>query len=205
MLIWVVLIVGAGVAFLGWRLGVFTMFAAVFNLLLSIHISVLSTPLIVRSTPDLEMGYYAAFSLLLMTIFLFALLQGFTWYFFLRGQDILFPELFDKVGGAGLGFAAGYAALGVLVLGFCMMPISRADYAKGVLPVASLDRFGADTAQRVCNFMASCSLECLDGAAEETTEYLIGLSTSEEPAPAAPTPAEVPEGAGASAVSESIL
>ena len=194
MLIWMILLVGVVFAVLGLRLGVFTMFTVVFNLLLAIYLSIMSTPLIVRSTPDLEMGYYAAFSMLLMAIFLFVLLQGFAWYFFLRGSDVLFPNLFDKLAGASLGFVTGYGVLTIIILTFCIMPISRMDYAGGFLPVQAMDQFSADSASKICNFMAACSLEHLGGAAEETTEYLISLAEEKSEEPPAPPKQETAPG-----------
>lgn len=193
VLFWLIVIIGGLFAFLGLKKGVYTMYTVVFNLGIAIYVSVLSTPLVVSTTPNLEMGYYAAFSLSLMTLFLFALLQGFAWYFFLRGSDVLFPDLFDKIGGAALGFVTGYAVLAVLALTYCMMPISRQDTMKGFLPVSSLDQFSSNTMNKLCNTAAFWSLECLDGAAEETTEYLISLSHPKDERPTVPATPETPE------------
>ena len=98
---------------------------------------------------------------------------------------ILFPELFDRMGGAVCGFVVGLLVLAVVVLSYCMMPISRKDVAGGFLPVKSLDQFSTSTVARVCNFSAFLSLECLDGAAEKTAEELIALSHPKKQEPQA--------------------
>jgi hypothetical protein len=182
MLIWIILIVGGALAFWGLRKGVFFMFISLFNLMVAIYVSTLGAPLIVKAAPDLETGYYAAFCMLLTAGLSFALLEGLGWYVFLRGEDILFPDLFDKIGGAVCGFLGGCMLLGLLVLAFCMMPISRRDFGKGFLPVEKLDAFGSKTTAQVCRLAAGLSLECLDGAEEKTLAYLIDLSkgTSED-------------------------
>jgi len=174
LLFWIVLIVGGALAFWGGRKGMLFMFVSLFNLMIAIYVGILGTPLIVKAAPDLEMGYYAAACLLLMTALIFTLLEGLGWYVFLRGSDILLPNLFDRIGGAVCGFLGGYSLLGLLLLAFCMMPISRQDYAKGVLD--AMDRFSRNTSSRICNLAAGLSLECLDGAEEKTIEYLISLA-----------------------------
>lgn len=200
MILIVALIFSVLLAWMGVKKGVYFMAATLFNLLISIYIGMLSTPLVLKTSPGLEeSGYYAAFCMLLLIVACFVLLQGICYYFFLRGADLLFPHLFDKAVGGVLGFAGGYAVAGILFLAVCMMPFSRLEMVQKFFPWDGMELFCRQTTSRVCHIMAGWSLEYLENKPEETIKYLVSLGQEEatQPVPveiksAAPPGTEAP-------------
>ena len=176
MVLVIVLIISILFTWLGIRKGVYSMGAVLFNLLMSIYVGVLSTPLILKTSPGLEAsGYYAAFCIIFLTISCFALLQGICYYFFLRGADILFPDLFDKIAGGVTGFFSGYVLMGFVFLVICMMPFSRVHFLQNYLPWERMESFSARTTAKTCHFIATWSLEYLEHKPERTIQYLVTL------------------------------
>ncbi len=188
------LIISGLLAWMGFRKGVYLMAATLFNILLSAYVGILSTPVVLKASPDLETsGYYAAFCMLFLIIGCFAILQGLCYYLFLRGADIIFPPVFDKLGGGLMGFFSGYVLTGLLVLAVCMMPFSRLETLQGIVPWDSMKTFCTGSTVKVCRFVAAWSLVYLDEVPDETVSYLVGLGEL-CPSPAAET--ERPSGGG---------
>jgi hypothetical protein len=184
-MIFVIAIVISGLmAWLGIRKGVYAMAATAFNLLMAIYVSLLTIPLVLNTSPGLETsGYYAALCLLVLITACFLLLQGICYYFFLRGADIAFPDLFDKVGGGLLGFVTGYVLAGILCLAVCMMPFSHLDFVQGFFPSDRLEGFCTRTTARVCHVMSAWSLQYIPDKPEETIEYLLALGRQDTAQP----------------------
>lgn len=175
------LVLSVLLAWIGVRKGVYIMAATLFNLLISIYVGLLSTPVVLKSSPGLETsGYYAAFCMLGLMGSGFALLQGISYALFLRGADAVFPVLFDRIGGGVCGLAAGYVLAGVLVLAVCMMPFSRLEVVQRFLPWETMETFCSCNTVKVCHVMAAWSLEYLDEAPRQTVEYLVSLGEPKE-------------------------
>lgn len=206
IIVGVAILIGGLMAWLGLRKGVFVMAAAAFNILISIYAGLLSTPLVLKTSPGLETsGYYAALCMLFLIIACFVLLQGICYYFFLRGADIVFPDLFDKAGGGLLGFVSGYVLTGILCLAVCMMPFSHLDFIQKFLPSEYMESFCAGTTTRVCHVMSAWSLQYLPDKPEETVAYLLSLGRDQTGKPApfqirSPAPPQPRPGPGTSPV-----
>lgn len=204
MIYGVAIVISGLMAWLGLRKGVYAMAATAFNLLMAIYTGVLTIPLVLKTSPGLETsGYYAAFCLLILITACFVLLQGICYYFFLRGADVVFPNLFDRVGGCLLGFVSGYVLAGILCLAVCMMPFSRMDFIQGFFPSERLECFCGKTTAKVCHVMSTWSLQYLKEVPEETVDYLLSLGREETIKPAelqikAPTSPELKPAPGTS-------
>lgn len=180
MIYGVAIVISVLMAWLGLKKGVYTMAATAFNLLMAVYTGVLTIPLVLKTSPGLETsGYYAAFCLLLLIAACFVLLQGICYYFFLRGADIVFPNLFDRIGGGLLGLVSGYVLAGILCLAVCMMPFSRMDFIQGFFPSERLECFCGKTTVKVCRVMSTWSLQYLEEVPEETVDYLLSLGREE--------------------------
>jgi uncharacterized membrane protein required for colicin V production len=171
-------------AWLGVKKGVYVMAAALFNLLIAFYVSLLAIPLVFKTSPGLETsGYYAALCLLVLIAACFLLLQGICYYLFLHGADLVFPNLFDKFGGALLGFTVGYILTAILCLGVCMTPFSHQDFKQGFFPSDRLEDFCSKTSSRACHFISAWSLQYIPDKPEETIEYLLSLGQKKDNQP----------------------
>jgi len=190
MIIAITLILSGLLAWMGLRKGVFIMAATCFNLLVAVYLGVLSTPMVLKTIPELEAsGYFSALCMLLLIFLCFLLLEGVCYCFFFRGTDIVFPPLFDKIGGGLLGFVSGYVLAGVLILAICMMPFARLDFIQKFCPCRQMESFSSRTTSRVCRFIGYWSIDYPEDTPSQTIRYLIDLG--QKPAESETDPADI--------------
>ena len=176
MLVWIMIIISLLFAWMGFKKGFMLMFAMLFNLMFAVFIAVLSTPkLLTYSSGYEDSGYYAAASVFLMFVLIFGLLQIFSWYYFLRDTDDLFPKLLDKVGAVLTGFICGYVVSSLLVLSVCIMPCSARMKIGWLCTRDSMCELSRPAVRKVCNFLAWYSLHCFRGDSEEAIDKLLAL------------------------------
>jgi len=181
MLVWLIIIVGLAFAFVGFKKGLYVMFATLFNLMFAVFISVLSTPLLLNFSPGFERsGCYAAASIFLIFVLIFGLLQTFAWFFFLRHREDYFPMPLDKVGSIILGFLCGYVLCVLLILALCVTPYSVQGKVDWLCTREKMQKLAAPGVAKVCNFLGEYSLHCFDGNSEQEIEYLLMLEKSIE-------------------------
>jgi uncharacterized membrane protein required for colicin V production len=190
MLFWILLIISGLFAWLGVKKGFYAMFATLFCLMFAIYIGVLASPRIIRLSEGLENdSYYAAGCVFGTTLLVFLLLWIVAYFYFLRDCDDYFPKMFERIGGGVCGFLFGYILTSLVMLLVCIMPFSRNEGLPGFLQREAVSRFSVPAVVKTCNFIAEYSLECFDGDAEGTVEFL--LSLDDKPEQAAP-PAALP-------------
>jgi len=181
MLVWLIIIVGLAFAFVGFKKGLYVMFATLFNLMFAVFISVLSTPLLLNFSPGFERsGCYAAASIFLIFVLIFGLLQTFAWFFFLRHREDYFPMPLDKVGSIILGFLCGYVLCVLLILALCVAPCSIQGKVDWLCTREKMQKLAVPGVTRVCNFLGEYSLHCFDGNSEQEIDYLLMLDKSAE-------------------------
>lgn len=179
MLMWLVIAVCLGFAFMGLKKGLYVMFAVLFNLLFAVFISILSTLTLLSYSPQYERhGYYASLGVFLLFCLIFGLLQMFAWFYFLRHRDEYFPKMFDRVGGFLVGGMCGYVITSLLILILCIMPCSVHGKVDWLCAREKMIDLGKPGVRKACNFLAWYSLECFDGNTEKAIEKLLTL---EEP------------------------
>lgn len=180
MILWLMIIIGLAVAFLGLKKGFFFMFAALFHMMFAIFIAVLTTPMLLAMSPGFESsGYYAAGCILILFVLIFGVLHGFGWYFFLRDREDFFPKMLEKAGGAVFGFLCGYTFCSVLLLALCIMPCSRGQI-DWLCTRENLQKLSTPGVFNVCNFLGWYSLECFDGNVERAVDQLLTLNDPKE-------------------------
>lgn len=181
MVLWIMILVSVLTAWLGYKKGVFVMFATLFNLMFAIFIAVLSTPKLLSFSAGYEdSGNYAAASVMLVFILVFGVLQLFACFYFLRDREGLFPKLFDKLGGLVFGFLCGYSICGILILSFCIMPYSTRADAHHFCSREQLEKLSVPSVRAACNFLAWYSLHCFEGNSEKAISQLLVLGEQDD-------------------------
>ena len=182
MFLWIMIIISVLTAYLGYKKGLFVMFATLFNLMFAIFIGVLSTPKLMSLSAGYEnSGYYAAASVLLLFVLIFGVLQFFACFYFLRDREDLFPKLLDKAGAMIFGFLCGYVVCCVLMLSFCIMPCSNKAQESHIFSREQLEQLSVPGVDKVCNFLAWYSLHCFDGNSEKAIAHLLSLGEKNQP------------------------
>ncbi len=173
MIFWVCLILGLTFAWLGIKKGFYVWVMTVFNIMMAIYIGMLSTPVILKMSPEYsQSGYYAAATFFAMAMAPFVILQLFGYFYLLRDAVEYFPKLVDQVGGAFCGFLCSYFMVGFVLLLICMMPFSRTDIPSFLPQRDSMLKFSSSAMVRACNFIGAYSLEYFDGEPEAVVEKL---------------------------------
>lgn len=202
MFLWIIIIVSIVFAWIGYKKGLFVMFATLFNLMFATFIAVLSTPkLLSMSTGYESSGYYAAAGVVLLFILVFGLLQLTAWFYFLRDAEGLFPKLVDKAGAVILGALSGYVICCLLFLTICVMPCSVGNPDDPLAGRSQMQALSVPGVERVCNFLGWYSLHCFEGNSEKAVAHLLALAErpdgreadrtrQHEPNPLETTPAE---------------
>jgi hypothetical protein len=180
MILWFLILMGLGAAFMGLKKGFFFMFATQFLMMFAAYIAVLTTPMLLSQSPGYETnGYYAGGSVIVLFLLIFSVLEGFGWYFFLRDREDYFPKMLEKAGGVVVGFLCGYVFFCVLLLAFCVMPCSRGK-VDWLSTRENLEKLTTPAVFRVCNFLGWYSLECFDGNVERAVHTLLTLNDPKE-------------------------
>jgi hypothetical protein len=134
MMFWIAILAGALFVWLAVRMGFYETWVLLFNIVVSIYVSVFVTPLLAEfaPAPGGASSYHTALCLIVLAGGCFALLQGLS-FVFLTGQfHIPFPRVFDIVFSGMLGFVAGFLALSFVALVLTTTPLAS-DKIVGVL------------------------------------------------------------------------
>ncbi len=176
MIFWICLIAGLGFAWLGVKKGFYVWVATLFSAMAAIYIGVLSTPVILKMSPEYsQSGYYAAATMFAMAMAVFVILQLFGYFYLLRDAEEYFPKLIDQVGGALCGFLFSYFLIGFILYLLAIMPFSRTDIPSFLPQRDSMLKFSSPAIIRACNFIGAYSLECFDGEPEAVVEKLTAM------------------------------
>jgi hypothetical protein len=158
----IIIAVGLVFAFIGYRKAWYPTWALLFNVLISVYVSIMTAPQIVDKFPDirnhLDSYSYAAFVLIVAACF-FALLQLLSFKFFTGVYVVSLPKILNSAGAAVLGFLTGTVVAGFLLFLIAITPLpdypavkffaqggQAPDHANGVM-------FGS------CNFVHDISLQ----------------------------------------------
>ena len=126
MVFWTGILVGALFAWLAVKLGFYETWAMLFNIVVSVYLAVVLTPIIIELIPaSKDTPYCNALCMIATGIGCFAVLHGMS-YTFLTGQfKMPFPKAFDIVFAGLLGFLSGFLVLSFAVLVFAASPIAQ--------------------------------------------------------------------------------
>jgi hypothetical protein len=126
MVFWISILVGALFAWLAVKSGFYESWAMLFNIVISVYVAVVCTPVIIEIIPaSKDTPYGNALCLIAAGIGCFMVLHGIS-YTCLTGQfKMIFPKAFDIVLAGLLGFLSGFLVLSFAVLVFTAMPTSQ--------------------------------------------------------------------------------
>jgi len=162
MIFWLAMIAGLAGAFFGIKKQSFyAIWAILFNLMVSIYVSVmLARPVISLLDKDTAgYEYQLAISILLIAAVLFALLQIIAVSFF-TSYGLQFSKTFDKAGSAVLGFIIGFLTCSYFFFIICIMPVSRKTSL--LWPKGSLSQAAIRPVIKTCDLIAKVSLQRYD-------------------------------------------
>jgi len=187
MLFWLCLIIGCLFGWFCFKKGLFVAITMLFNLMIGIYVSVLAAPRILNMNPEYgQSGYYAAATIFVLTMVIFAVLQLIAWFYLLNDTLEYFPKLIDQIGGAFCGFLFGYFLLGLVTLSICVMPFSKDEIPFYLPQRDKMIQFARKPVIRICNFIGCYSLEYFDGQPDVIVDALLSVIPDEKPAPVTP-------------------
>ncbi|MHC4738816.1 MAG: CvpA family protein [Planctomycetota bacterium] len=182
---WCVVLIGILAAVMAIKAGFYTMWAILFNTLISIYIGVMLCPTIIGLIPDIgDSRYHHAGCVGGIAVVIFAIVQTITVNFLLgeetdkdkkNEEAISFPKLVNTIGAGLVGFFLGYVVCGFVIFVFMIMPISNEPIVKIICEQSG---FASQSVKTVCGFVGGISLQCHDEA--EPRDVVEWLTTPEK-------------------------
>jgi hypothetical protein len=182
---WCVVLIGILAGVMAIKAGFYTMWAILFNTLISIYIGVMLCPTIIGLIPDIgDSRYHHAGCVGGIAVVIFAIFQTITVNFLLGEESdkdkkneeaISFPKLVNSIGAGLVGFFSGYVVCGFVIFVFMIMPISNEPIVKSICEQSG---FAAQSVKAVCGFVGGISLQCHDEA--EPRDVVDWLTTPEK-------------------------
>lgn len=126
MVFWIAILTGALFIWLAVRMGFYETWSLLFNILVSIYVSIFLAPIVADLIPmPGNASWCMALSMVVLGGGCFAILHGLSWVFLTGQFSIRFPSLFDVVFSGALGFVAGF-----LILSFAALVVSTTPLAQ---------------------------------------------------------------------------
>ena len=126
MLFWAGILTGGLFTWLALRIGFYETLVMLFNVVISIYVSIFLTPLVLSFFPGANDTLFCnMFALSILAIGTFLILYAIA-YVFLTGQyKINFPKIFDILFAGILGFLLGFLVFSFVVLVITVTPLSK--------------------------------------------------------------------------------
>jgi hypothetical protein len=133
MVFWAGILAAAFFAWLAVKIGFYETWTMLFNIVISIYLSVFLTPAITTMVPAAsDTAYGNALTLITVAAGAFLVLHGVS-YSFLTGRfSVWFPRPIDNVGSGLLGFLAGFLVWSFLALVISASPVSQTSFAQDI-------------------------------------------------------------------------
>jgi hypothetical protein len=126
MVFWIAVLIGALFVWLAVRIGFYETWVLLFNLIVSIYVSIFLAPAVARFVPmPGGASWCTALSMLVLAGGSFAVLHGLSWVFLTGQFSVRFPSLFDVVFSGILGFTAGFLILSFAALALSTTPLAE--------------------------------------------------------------------------------
>jgi len=173
MVFWFTILVGIIAAWLGRKVRFYSAWALLFNILVSMYLGVMLTPVLIGLITDQSVPYYhCATGVAGIAIIAFIILHTFTITVLIADVEICFPRMFDGVGSAILTFLSGYLVCNFVILVICIMPFSKKPTVENIIEQADLTVVAIPSVAVACNFVGNMSMQCYDDAAEQVVNEL---------------------------------
>ena len=141
MVFWAGILAAAFFAWLAVKVGFYETWTMLFNIVISIYLSVFLTPVITTMVPAAgDTAYGNALTLMTVAVGAFLILHGVS-YSFLTGRfSVWFPQPIDNVGSGLLGFLAGFLVWSFLALVISVSPASQTSFARDIGLASTVER-----------------------------------------------------------------
>lgn len=160
MAIYLVIIIGVVVGFMGRRAGFVSMWTMLFNVLISIYISIMLSPTIIGLLPSLNTSdYYRAMCLLGIAIFVFAVAHNILSMYLPEVFSVAVPKLFDGWIAGIAGFFVGFFVSSFIIFIFAVTPLSRTSVIKKISPEETLGQAVSSPVLGACKIVSELSLQ----------------------------------------------
>jgi hypothetical protein len=193
MVFWIGILVGGTFAWLVIKLGFYQTWALVFNIIISIYLSLYLQPVIANIPAVGDTPYSNALTMIVIALASFMVLHGIS-YTFLTGQfNVSFPKVFDILGSGLLGFLAGFLVWSFLSLLIYITPVSQNTFVKGIGFKDEFQQTSISYISRFCNLVNAIVSQDNENSAEQTIDKLLNgakskaqKKTPEKPEPVKP-------------------
>ncbi len=167
------ILIGAVFVFVGLKKRFFVIWAMLFNLIVSVYLSVMLVHVISKSTPDIGTnGYFLAACLLVLAALFYAIFHIIVKFYVIGSNVIEFPVLFDRIGAGVLGFVFGYLACCFVLFALGVMPIAKHEFMTNVLKKDTLASLASPPVKRACSFTGHATRQCYPVKSGEIIDWL---------------------------------
>jgi len=197
MAFWTGILVGGFFAWLAVRKGFYETWTLLFNVVISVYVSVLLTPVIAESVPAAgDTAYGNALTLAAVAGGTFLILHGISCTLFTGRFGVTFPKIFDNIGAGILGFLAGFLIWSFVALLISATPIGQKDTARAIGFGRKIEQSNGAYISWWCNLVNTiASSEDTRRPAQETVSRLLDKAEEkgrdkppEQPEPNKPWP-----------------
>ena len=173
MMFWFIILIALLVGIVGTRKGFFVMWATLFNVMISVYLGIMLTPLIVGTFVSEGVSCYCCAGCVGgIALLVFIILEIFTYYCFFKKGKVIVPWVLDTFGAGILGFISGYIACSFLFLVIGIMPTLESPFTKSFFNRTKLVAAGKGPVIKSCNFVDKMSLQFREGMADEVVGQL---------------------------------
>lgn len=139
----------------------YKMWALLFNITVSIYLSVILSGVITRMIPKDVAGieYQKSACILAVAVIIFGTLQAISVSFITSDHEISFPNLFEQIGTCVLGFLSGWFVMAFVAFLICIMPFSKNSvFIKGTSRTGNI-KSSVGHVVAICNLVSNISIQ----------------------------------------------
>ena len=184
---------GVVFAVCGYRWGFYTIWAMLFNLLISIYLSVMLSPTVMGFMPTLfpasarqsDGNFWYVYAAIVAGVALvsFLILQITAMTYFTGTFNISLPKLMENLGAIFIGFVAGYVLWGFICFLVLIMPISKGGplLLKSFTTDPQSKEISMPTISKVTNTINAVSLQPNRPQVRNVIKWTLGWENTSEP------------------------
>ena len=171
MVFWAGILAAAFFAWLAVKIGFYETWTMLFNIVISIYLSVFLTPVITTMVPAAsDTAYGNALTLITVAAGAFLILHGVS-YSFLTGRfSVWFPRPIDNVGSGLLGFLAGFLVWSFVTLVISVSPLSQTGFARDISLTSAVEQSSVPYVAWWCDMVNAAAAA---GDNKQTTRQVI--------------------------------
>lgn len=175
------IITGGLFAYLSIKRGFYKTWGSLFNVLVSIYLGIVLTPLVAVLAPDIgDNLYFLAGCVLVLSCVVFGTLESVLHTYVTKLFTGGFPMVFEKAGAGLLGFISGYIVCAFVLFVIGVMPFMQSAGAKKLFGNTGLVGMAQRPVKKVCNFIDSASMQAYPDSGSKVIDWLTGADKKED-------------------------